>query len=77
MALVISPLKRLTNNRLLETFVSVRIRIDHHLLVVGDGRWGSVVPSYWNNVVDNNPRVVPSCEDPIYILRADVRDVVE
>lgn len=52
-------------------------RLDLHLLVVGD--WGrcSVLPSDRDDVIDDDPGVVATCEDTVDVLRANVCDVME
>ena len=48
-----------------------------HLLVVWDWRRRSVLPSNWDNVIDDDPRMISTGKDSVDILSAYVCDMVE
>jgi len=58
-------------------FLSFRVPMDHHLLVVGHGRGRSILSPDRNDVIDDDPGVIPTSEDTIDVFGAYIRDVVE
>ena len=68
--------RRLTLAKKGSTCLFIRT-VDVHLLVVRDGRRRSELTPNRDDVIDDDPAVIPSCEDSVHIFRPNVRNVVE
>ena len=54
-----------------------RVALNIHLLVIMNGwRWPILLPD-WNDLIDNDPGMVTTCEDPVDIFGAYIGNMLE